>query len=211
MPNQIPLQDDIQFWGQQVTEHAMFMGMMLEDPQLQNEAVMMQGAWEQVLATQNPNQIVEMLNYTIPWKQNILARLKSGEWLGWALPSFVEHITFEEQYFLARLTSGTTAKSDLDAFTKIVKEHAMVAPKLLDISQPDAIAKADSVVNVMTALQTTCAGFTPNCVQSAQQSFAYADMFFQRDVPTTLNIIPPALAAHIVREGQRGLLISNLL
>lgn len=211
MSNQIPLQDDIQFWGQQVTEHASFMNLLLEEPILKNEALMMQGSWEEIIPSQNPELIVGMLNQTIPWKQNVLQRLRSGEWLGWALPSFVEHITFEEQYFLARLTNGTSAQDDINSFVKIVKEHAAVVPKFIDITNPDISLQSENLAKILEGLQQTCSTLGPECKIYSGRSFALADQFFSRVVPTSMNIIPPTLAAHIVREGQRGMLISSLL
>lgn len=209
-PSQLPLQDDIAFWGRQMSEHALFLHLLLQDPQLRAEAMRLHQLWQQTMM-QNAD-ISRPLSELIAFKQMVLGRLSRGEWLGWALPSFVQHILLEAEYFQRRLAAGTSAGQDLQTWLQIVKDHADVGPKLID---PKANAYADQarpLSEKLGQLQRRCNLRTieHTCLVEADQAFEQANQWVQ-GIPAGLNIVHPTLKAHILRENARGAQVAKLL
>lgn len=208
--NQISLEDDIQFWSRQMTEHGLFLNLMLEEPTLKAQALQLHQLWQNVMLGQAD--LGMALDELIAFKQDLIARQTRREWIGWALPSFIKHILMEAEYFKSRLTIGTTAYQDINILVRIVKEHAMVAPKLVDINQPRAEGQLGSIAGMLAQTQAMCShGLEKQCIRHATANLEVADEFFVRKAPAAINVIHPVLLAHIVREGQRALQVSQML
>jgi len=209
MPNQLPLADDIAFWSPQMMEHALFLNMLLDEPRLKAQARSLYDLWTRVLQRQAP--IEPALSELLAFKRMVLARQERGEWLGWALPSFVQHILMEGEYFQRRLNAGTDVMRDMQTWLQIVKDHADVGPKLID---PKANAFADKAAPVsvkLGQLQQVCAGgISHQCLAGADQAMSQVNTWVE-NIPSGLNIVPPALKAHILRENNRGIQVTRAL
>lgn len=203
--NQIPLQDDILFWSNQMREHCLFLHLMLEDNALKSEASQLQSLWNG-----GNVDLMYSLDSLIQFKEMILNRLNNGEWLGWALPSFVSHILREALYFRDRLTVGTSVQGDFNAFTTFVMEHAQVGPKLVDPVASRFDAPAAQAANSLLQLQKSCRLLNDGCLHEANQIISSVNDWVQ-SVPPNLSIINPVLAAHILRENNRGIQVNNIL
>lgn len=200
--NQLPLQDDIAFWSNQMQEHCLFLNLMLEESTLKQDALELRSLWY------NSNDTMASLDSLIQFKEMILNRLQNGEWLGWALPSFVSHILREALYFRDRLTVGTSVQGDFNAFTTFVMEHAQVGPKLVDPVASRFDAPAAQAANSLLQLQKACRSLNDGCLQEANQIISSVNDWVQ-SVPPNLSIINPILAAHILRENNRGIQVNT--
>lgn len=201
--------DDVPFWSRQLCEHALFLSLMLEDPALRDEAASLHQSWLETC--QSGADVTGPLAALISLKERVLARQLSGEWLGWALPSFVAHILFEARYFQARISRGTTRDEDVQTWIRVVKDHADVGPKLLDPAAPGKlVSTAASLSGELERLQRRCSGSPYGlCLADADRYFMAANAWVDA-VPPRLSIIPETLASHIKRENSRGQLTVRL-
>jgi hypothetical protein len=209
MANQIPLDDDVRFWSTQMTEHGLFLHLMLEEPSLKAQALQLHQLWKRTMETgADP---LPPLNELISFKQMVLGRLRSGQWLGWALPSFVQHIMYEAEYFRSRLGAGTGSAADVNTWLQIVKDHADVGPKLLDPVINNYADQARPLSARIGGLQRMCSSaLSHQCLSDADQALQQANTWV-RGIPAGMNIVHPALAAHILRENTRGIRVVRIL
>jgi hypothetical protein len=209
MANQIPRADDVNFGGLQMEEHALFLSLLLQDQKLRRSAELLHQLWMETNA--RGADVTRPLDELLAFKQMVLARQRAGEWLGWSLPSFTQHILMEGLYFRSRLTpSGTTAASDFQTWLEVVKGHALIGPKLVDPGA-DRAASASSVAATLAMLQGRCAGGpSHSCLRDADAQIQQAQAWV-RGVPPGTSIIPPTLAAHILRENDRASQTMRLL
>lgn len=198
---QIPLEDDIQFWTRQLTEHALFLHLLLEEPTLKAQALQLHKLWERKGTTHRA------LSELIAFKEHVIGRLRRGEWLGWALLSFVEHILYEARYFQARLSGSFAANKELSTWLKIVKDHADVGPKLIDPQANGYAAQAAPLSATLGQLQARCGS---GCTHEVDKAFQTANVWVQ-GIPADLNIVHPALKAHILRENSRGIMVNKII
>lgn len=223
--NQLSLADDVGFWSRQLTEHALFLSLMFENPAFRQQAQQLHRLWESVApgATNGPPdapvaapramtpQIARATDELIAFKELALSRLSSGEWIGWALPSFVEHILMEAKYFRSRYNAGTTAQQDVQTWLQIVKDHADVGPKLID---PKANAYADlakPLSATITTLQGQCSSALHRACLSEMNAASEMANRWVRGIPTSLAIVPKALQDHILRENGRAGVVARSL
>src|SRR5262245_35476100 len=101
MANQIPRSDDVQFWSRQLTEHALFLSLLLQEQPWRRQAEQLYALW-----LDPRGDVMAKTNEIIAFKEMVLARQRAGEWLGWSLPSFTQHILDEAKYFRARMGPG---------------------------------------------------------------------------------------------------------
>ena len=223
--NQLALQDDVGFWSRQLTEHALFLSLMFETPAFRQQAQQLHRLWESVApgATQGAAdaptaapramtpEIARATDELIAFKELALQRVTAGEWIGWALPSFIEHLLMEARYFRSRYTGGTNAQQDVQTWLQIVKDHADVGPKLID---PKANAYADlakPLSATVTALQGQCASaLHRGCLAEMNMASELANRWV-RGIPTNLAIVPKALQDHILRENGRAGVVARSL
>lgn len=208
--NQVALPDDVAFWSRQLAEHALFLHLMLQDPQLKAQALALHNLWMQTMLT--GGDISRPLSELLAFKRMVLARLERGEWLGWALPSFVQHILLEGDYFQRRLQGGVNAGQDFQTWLEIVKGHADIGPKLIDPKAEGFAEQAKPLSQRVAQLQSRCNVRTieHQCLVDADQAIQQANAWV-RNVPVGLNIVHPTLAAHILREHDRALLVTRTL
>jgi len=200
MANQVELPDDVEFWSRQLTEHALFLHLLFQEEPWRSQAKSLYDLW------QSPGGDVERkTTELVAFKELALARLKSGAWLGWCLPSFLEHILFEAKYFRARIGAGTLASGDCAAWSTIVLGHALIGPKLIDpnVEREDAAA---GVASSIARLMGCCPSPNHDCLSQLDKEFQKTNTWV-RGLPSATHIVPPTLAAHILRENDRGSLM----
>lgn len=201
------MQDDFAFWGNQATEHALFMHLGLEDPALKAEALRlyesMKAAYDAGPAGQE--HFLFLLGRSMEFKQRVLARLLQGEWLGWLYPLFVDHILREEAYFLAKLQGMLPPLEEAPTWLRFMREHAQFAAHLIDPTESAAIATAGQQAGQLARLEGGCAvTCSPQLLALSERQGRELDQFFSTMKPANpKSIIHPALAAHVVREGRR--------
>ena len=84
-------------------------------------------------------------------------------------------------------------------------EHALIGPKLID-PNPGLERSADGVAKVIGSLQRCCPSPNSGCLHQLDSEFQKTNAWV-RGLPSGTHIVPPALAAHIIRENDRGSLM----
>lgn len=204
MPNAVELPDDVEFWSRQLTEHALFLSLLFQEEPWRRQAMALHELWR------DPSgDVVQKTSELVAFKEQALAALKSGKWLGWCLPSFLEHILFEAKYFQARMGAGTIASGDCAAWTTIVQGHALIGPKLIDPNR-ELETSARGVANFIGDLQRCCPSPNHRCLSALDAEFQKTNAWV-RGLPSGTHILPPTLVAHILRENDRGSLMMRKL
>lgn len=207
--NQLPLSDDVQFWSRQMSEHALFLALLLQDQPLRDQAMALHQNWEQTIASGGDVRMA--LSQLITFKERVLARLQRGEWLGWCLPSFLSHIIMEAKYFASRLNQGTSTAQDVATFLQIGLDHAAIAPKLIDPMGTEFATAFDQARARILNLQRYCSShIDQNCLGNMKIELE-ADAAAVAGLPQNVSIVHPVLQAHIIRENQRGANVAGLL
>lgn len=207
--NQLPLSDDVQFWSRQMSEHALFLSMLLQEQTLVDTARGLHNAWERTIRT--GADVRPVLAELIAFKERVLARLQRGEWLGWCLPSFLSHILMEARYFASRLNQGTSTSQDVATFLQIGLDHATIAPKLIDPLGAQFATAFDQARARILDLQRYCSSrIDQNCLGNMKIELE-ADAAAVAGLPQNVSIVHPVLQAHIIRENQRGANVAHLL
>lgn len=198
MANQIELPDDVEFWSRQLTEHALFLHLLFQEEPWKSQAKSLYDLW------QSPGRdVMQKTAELVAFKEQALAELKRGKWLGWCLPSFLQHILFEAKYFQARMGAGTITSGDCQAWSTIVQGHALIGPKLIDPNKR-LEAAAGGVADDIARLQGCCGTPSHACLIELDTDFQKTNAWV-RGLPSGTHILPPTLVAHILRENDRGI------
>lgn len=139
--------DEIHFWGRQLTEHAFFLKIGIQDGQLRQEASELQDLWLNYMNTTfinkgidsdkifldekdfgilgkiDINEANKILEKTLEFNRKIVAILNEDkEWIGWIFPALAQHMLEEAEYFDRKLNgSPFSTKEEID----IAKRHHM--------------------------------------------------------------------------------------
>ena len=214
----LPIADDIDFWSRQISEHALFMQLGLDDKRLKAEAERLHKQWESY--RRGPRTVpdaIALVQGTRNFKTEVHSRLVAGEWLGWLWPLFVDHIRREGDYFLGKLQG--TMLSDADeckTWITFMAEHAAFAAHLLDPSEAARIQQAIAMLGTLNELWKACSvSLNDQLLSLTTRSGLDLDAYLKSLGIGTPNaarsIIHPALAQHVVREGQRFLMTMSAL
>lgn len=215
-PMRFDLAGEISFWRLQGEEHCLFLELGLVHPDLRALARRLRHDWAALKGetTVTP----ELLGATRAFAQlceNLLVRLRSGEWLGWLHGSFIEHIAKEIEFFALRITGKLPRGLDACGWVGFMCDHAAFAGGLLDPSEEALVDQAESLRTKFTligggaiGMSLGCSWVAPTFVQLSLDAGAELDAYFRESgigTPKVKSIIHPVLSAHVVREGQRFL------
>ena len=214
----LPIADDIDFWSRQLSEHALFMQLGLDDKRLKGIAERLHNDWE--LYRSGPRSIgdaITLVRSTRDFKMDVHARLIAGEWLGWLWPLFVDHIRREGDYLLGKLQGQRLSDADECAtWITFMGDHAAFAMHLLDPSEAARISQALALLGNFNRLWQGC-GTSLNqqllslTTRSGLDLDAYLKSLDIGKPGGARSIIHPVLAEHVVREGQRFLMTLSAL
>ena len=214
----LPIADDIDFWSRQISEHALFMYLGLDDKRLKSEADRLHKQWESY--RRGPRTVpdaIKLVLGTRDFKTEVHSRLVAGEWLGWLWPLFVDHIRREGDYFLGKLQGQMLSDADECAtWITFMAEHAAFAAHLLDPSEATRIQQAIAMLGTLNQLWKACStSLNEQLLSLTTRSGLDLDAYLKNLGIGTPNaargILHPVLAAHVVREGQRFLITLNAL
>lgn len=210
--------DDIDFWSRQLSEHALFMQLGLEDAPLRARADQLHKAWERYRGGSRDVQgAISLVLETRGFKLEVFDRLNRGEWLGWLWPLFIDHIRREGDYFLGILQGTPLAPgAECQAWLTFMAEHAAFARQLLDPSEAAQIQRALELQGQFTSLFHHCGStiggqLTALSERSGQDLDAYLNALGIGKPDGVKSIIHPVLAEHVVREGRRFLVTMQAL
>lgn len=204
--------NDIEFWSRQLSEHALFMQLGLDDKRLKGIAEGLHAQWERY--RQGPRTVPDAISLVIATRDlqlEVHSRLVGGEWLGWLWPLFVDHIRREGDYFLGKLQGQLLSNADeCSTWLTFMAEHAAFAAHLLDPSEGARIGQALALMGDFGHLWHGCGTVISDQLLSlTTRSGLDLDAYFKSlgvgKPGGARSIIHPALAEHVVREGQRFL------
>jgi hypothetical protein len=207
----LPVASEIDFWSRQLSEHALFLHLGLEDAKLKQEALAQHKAWEAFRKSVRAHDVPAVLALTASlraFKTDVLDRMNKGEWLGWLFPLFIDHIRRELDMFVAHLRNEPLPAGELCEWQRFMMEHAAFAGHLLDPVESRLILDARKHVGTFAALQSGCGATTSSMLALSHRAGRELDAYFTQSgigTPKVKSVIHPVLAAHVVREGQRFL------
>jgi len=214
----MPLADDIEFWSRQLSEHALFIQLGLDNKDLKRRAESLHQSWENF--RRGPRRVPDAIAITQALrslKTEIHERLLGGEWLGWLWPLFIDHVRREGDYFLGAL-QGTRLdpKTECQIWLTFMAEHAAFAAHLLDPSEADRIRQALEMQGTLGELFRGCQSTMGEQLLSLTQRSgmnldAYLNALGVGKPDGAKSIIHPVLAEHVVREGRRFLQTMQLI
>jgi len=201
------LPDEIEFWSRQLSEHALFFHLGIEDEALKHDALILHSDWETFRQGGAAGDLVALVTNLRGFKTMLLDEL-SRRWIGWIFPLFVEHTRRELDLFVAHLGTSALTPDELCQWTRFMAEHAAFAAHLLDPAEAAKIQEATAAAGQFSKLSEGCAVITPTLVALSQKAGEGLDAWLQKSglgTPATHSVVHPVLAAHVVREGQRFL------
>ena len=218
IPSILSFADDIEFWSRQLSEHALFMQLGLDDKRLKSGAEGLHAQWERYRhGSRTIPAAISLVIATRELQTEVHSRLIGGEWLGWLWPLFIDHIRREGDYFLTKLQGQMLSDTDeCKTWLTFMAEHAAFAAHLLDPSETLRIQQAIGLLGNFNHLWQGC-GTSMNeqllslTTHSGLDLDAYLKSLRIGTLGAVRSIIHPALAEHVVREGQRFLLTISAL
>ena len=211
-------ESEIVFWSRQLSEHALFMHLGFVDKDLRDEAHDLHKRWEAFRA--DGRESVEGFNVLAQdlkeYKMRVLDRMlalttntdENPAWIGWLPATFVQHITRELNYSVAKVNGRTvTPEEEVNFWTLINSEHAIFAAQLLDPSERDLIQMAYDLAAQIEG-GNTCESclFVQISLDGARELDAYnkkaKDLMNDNSL---ISNIHPVLLTHVIREGLRSI------
>ena len=204
-------------WAPQMAEHALFLHLLLNDAPLKEEALEIFDRWRKFICEDNMRNIRDVLpliEELKAYKEDVLARLNAGEWLGAAFPSFVDHILRELIYFANKLAGVKLSSiAEVAFWNSINSEHAAFASHLLDPSEEELHDKADATHKKIKDLPVT--RDIKSIVLALEAGVELTEFNKQAYLGALENkiksVIPASLLYHVIREGQHGNAVLNKL
>ena len=199
--------NEFEFWGRQIVEHALFAHLTLEEPALKAQALEMHNALRQAYDARDLRGFTMLTQQFMAFKQAALAQQRAGQWIGWAFPSFIQHMLEEEAFFLSRVANAPSTPQQVLAFwLKERMGEAEVGAHLIDPSEIAAVAKMAETAHTFATLGRLALGQcnAERVIVASQAAGALANeavLAMQPGRPASL--ISPELKDHIAREGDR--------
>lgn len=208
--------DNIEFWSHQLSEHALFLHLGIEDKELKKEGLALHKKFEKFRNSFVKNSVsIEKMEKILPlvkelrdYKIEVLRRLLAGEWIGWIFPLFARHIILESDYFIDKLQGIEYTAQEEIAFWNIINgEHASFAAHLLDPSEEELSEAAHKMSKKFAQIVKT---EDEMMLQISLKAANELDEYNKKadagiDANKVNSVIHPALIKHVVREGQRSI------
>ena len=148
--------DETAFWSRQLSEHALFLHLGMEDEAFKKRGLAIHKKWEAFRDTMNKKTLCKVLPLAQElraYKMDILKSLNEGKWVGWIFPSFARHIIQELDYFVDKLNNVRySTKDELDFWNHINSDHAAFESHLLDPYERELSAKANALAVKISGL-----------------------------------------------------------
>jgi hypothetical protein len=209
--------EETDFWARQLSEHALFLHLGLEEKDLKEEGMVLHKKFEnfrQNMTINNLAQILPLAEELRDYKMRVLAQLTAGKWIGWIFPLFARHIILELDYFVDKLNGIPYSDGDEVAFWNVINgEHAGFAAHLLDPSERKLFEQADQLSQKFEKIVKT---EEEMMIQISLRSAQELDQYNQTaqagiKAKKIKSVIHPTLIDHVVREGQRSIRMLNSL
>jgi hypothetical protein len=213
--------NEIDFWVRQLSEHALFLHLGLEDKKLKKQALHLHKKFEKFREEFNNDPFdMDSMNSVLPlikkerhFKVNVLKRLNNGEWIGWIFPLFVNHTILELDYVVDKLNGiQMTISEEIEFWNRINSEHAAFAAHLLDPQERESVLAADAASEKFKTLPNDEIDMWLNLSIAASKELDQFNKKARTAGKNVKSVIHPVLLDHVIREGERSILtLKNLL
>lgn len=207
--------DNVGFWSHQLSEHALFLHLGIEDSGLKARGLDLHKRFEAFRSSLSDKTTIAQMEKILPlvkelraYKVEVLTRLLKGEWIGWIFALFARHIILESDYFLDKLQGIAYSDREEIAFWNIINgEHASFAAHLLDPSERDLSQTADNLSQKIAKIVTSEDEMMAQISLKAAKELDAYNRAAQKGIGkhTVQSVIHPVLIDHVVREGQRSI------
>ena len=206
------LAENIEFWSLQMEEHMLFITLGLANEELRQESYNIYLYWQAFRNRDETVSLGDIMTVTGQYKTKVLEILKSGKWIGWLFPSFLQHILDEYNYFENILLGKTlSAQEEMKFWNKINKEHIAMVKQMCD---PEAKAMIELSQNFVDNFEKIPQNdFTQMIILSKRLTSSLGQ--FQKEmrehgkVMQSQTILHPKILDHMIRENERSILILN--
>jgi hypothetical protein len=207
--------DEIDFWVRQLSEHALFLYLGIEEPNLKAEALKLHQKFEDFRTKFNgrPNDIA-LMNTVFPllqqereFKVRVLQALDAGKWIGWIFPLFVNHTILELDYLVDKLNGKQySAEDELMFWNRINSEHAAFAAHLLDPAERELFLSADQASQKFFDIPTSEMEMWVKLSITASEELDKFNKTARSAGPKAVkSVIHSVLLEHVIREGERSI------
>ena len=212
--------NEIAFWARQMSEHALFSHLGLEEPKLKKTALQAHKKFEDFrkrfqakpMDLDVMNQILPLLKEQREFQVKLLQLLEQGAWIGWTFPLFVNHITLELDYFVDKLNGiQYTAQEEVAFWNRINGEHAAFNARFLDPSERELLLKADRTSVKFNKIPKTEYEMMVKLSLTATKELDEFNKAARAQGKAVKSIIHPVLLDHVIREGEHSIEILKSL
>lgn len=203
--------DHIKFWSRQLSEHALFLHLGLEEQPFKDQGLELHKKFEQfrdTMSDETLQNILPLAKELRDYKINVLTTLNSGKWLGWIFPQFARHIILELDYLVDKLNAIKYSDKDEVAFWNVINgEHAGFAVHLLDPSERKLFDQGDKLSKKIGKIVKSEKEMLVQISLKAAKELDEYNKAAQAGIKGNKikSVIHPALIDHVVREGQRSI------
>lgn len=221
--------EDLYFWSQQLSEHALFLSLGLVKGDYGKRARQFHEGWEVFRARQLhavprieelPGLVVQFkleARHFADFQHEVHAELVAGKWLGWLYPGYIDHITRELDYAVAALerqianvSRGTrAAREELCVWIPFLKEHAATISHLLDPKELPLYKDLDTFREKFSTLEGKChTDEIASLLGMSRELGAMFDRFMLTSgigTASVKSVVHPLLMEHVHREHERFL------
>jgi len=204
-------QNEIAFWSRQLSEHALFLHLGLEDSgsTLKNRALALHKKFEGFRqGGMNPDAILPLCKELREFKEQVFSRLNGGEWIGWIFPLFARHVLLELDYFVDKLNGIEYSDREEVVFWDVINcEHAGYAAHLLDPTERTLSRKGNRFSKKFSKLVRSEKDMMVRMSLKSAQELDEYNKQAQAGIKTNTvkSVIHPVLIDHVIREGQRSI------
>lgn len=204
--------DEVVFWKRQIKEHQLFIYYGIIDYALKNEALNLHNLWGDSMT---PNQLSCLIEKTQQFQSTLLSTVKV-RWIGWLSFSFIEHLQKELMYFKQKLQNQDyNLKEELEFWLWHHESEMAAAEKLLDPKEEEWCEKIKQYISTVKILKNdlqtlkrgkrTINKITEDVLLEYLTSTTQLEQMIKNK--TVLSNIPLSLIQHVIREGERAILI----
>ena len=198
------VEDEIKFWGRQMSEHMLFIHLDVHDETLKREAWSHKEAWTRLSSCPSncsvTDEIILELDSTLEFQRRLLSMGDRSLY-----PSFLKHIISESLYFLNKLLgNGYSMQEEVAFWTSHHLGELSVQEKLLDPEEIQLSAIIRKFTDEIASLGEDRARMTMNISTIIDN---YNTLEFKLGTDDIKSIISTTMLDHTIREGERALKI----
>ncbi|MBA2307296.1 DUF2935 domain-containing protein [Candidatus Dependentiae bacterium] len=202
--------DEVSFWSQQLSEHALFLHLGIEDAALKKRGLEIHKKFENFrkgMNEKNLDQVLPLTRELRAYKMDVVKQLNAGKWIGWIFPSFAKHITKELDYFVDKLNNVPYSPEDEAHFwNHINSDHAAFESHLFDPYERDLSQQANDLSEKINQLPDSEEDMFIHLSLTAAEEL---DQFNKEGRKLSKanklqSVIHPVLMDHVIREGERS-------